>query len=480
MIFFLALRNITRNKKNSAIIALLIAVITFLFFIGNSITGKAERTVRRAYIESLTGDVVLQKAGDITMNLFGANTPIIENYFTIPVLPAHDAVMELAATEAGVAGITSQVSGSAFLDMSGLRDRALLCGVDASTYFPLFPGAILEEGRYLQSGEHGAMITVERAQKIESKTGSRPAIGTPMLLTSGGEAGFRIREVPLVGIFRYENPGHFMNEIIIIDAQTVRALNSIQVAGSVDVGEDALRLLAADPDDLFGEAFYAAGTEEQPEFSADMLWGFLSGPGAESVEEKSGGDWNFIILRLEKGRSVSAFISSLNKKISSYGVVAVNWRVADGVSAILMLLVQALYNAGVFLVGIVGVITVINIFLIAVFRRTREIGTLRAIGASDKYIRSLILSENLFLAVAAGLAGVLGGLAFLRWINSLGFYISNSLLASILGGSVLQLDFLPYVAVFSFAVAVVLGLTASVYPVEMAVRIEPMVAVRRG
>ena len=103
MVFFLALRNIVRNKKNSVIIALLIAIITFLFFIGNSVTGKAARSIRQAYVESLTGDVVIQKAGDITMNLFGANTPIIDNYFTIPVFPAHDTVMKLVAAEAGVA-----------------------------------------------------------------------------------------------------------------------------------------------------------------------------------------------------------------------------------------------------------------------------------------------------------------------------------------------------------------------------------------
>ncbi|MCL2608683.1 MAG: hypothetical protein FWD94_02090, partial [Treponema sp.] len=67
MVFFLALRNITRNLKSSAIVALLIGIITFLFFVGNSITGQAGRSIREAYIESLTGDIVLQRAGDVTM-----------------------------------------------------------------------------------------------------------------------------------------------------------------------------------------------------------------------------------------------------------------------------------------------------------------------------------------------------------------------------------------------------------------------------
>jgi ABC-type lipoprotein release transport system permease subunit len=118
--------------------------------------------------------------------------------------------------------------------------------------------------------------------------------------------------------------------------------------------------------------------------------------------------------------------------------------------------------------------------LIAVFRRTRELGTLRAIGASDAYIRSLIFSENLILAAVSGLAGVSGGFVFLRWINSLGLRIQNELFASLLGGSVLQIDFFPPLATLSFFIALALVLAASVYPVESAVRIAPMAALRRG
>jgi ABC-type lipoprotein release transport system permease subunit len=54
------------------------------------------------------------------------------------------------------------------------------------------------------------------------------------------------------------------------------------------------------------------------------------------------------------------------------------------------------------------------------------------------------------------------------------------LIISLLGGPVLQVESLPHIAFFSFVIAVILVLAASVYPVEAAVRIEPMAAVRRG
>ncbi|GBU26625.1 hypothetical protein R84B8_00135 [Treponema sp. R8-4-B8] len=487
MVFYLAIRNIIRNKKNNIIIILLIAIITFIFFIGNSVIGMIERGIRQAYIESLTGDVVLEKTSDITMNLFSANTPAISEYFNIPVLPAYNLVMETISAEPKIDRITSQVSGKAYLDLMNVREPVLLCGIDAKSYFSLFPGIILKEGRLLGTGEYGAMITEERAQRIEMYSGQRPYIGAPLLLTSGGAMGFKIREVPLVGIYKYKNPGQFMNEIIIIDPQTVRVLNSIQVAGSyskdgyinVDTGKGSTSLLTVDPDDIFGEAFAANNEPEEGEFSAEVLENYLRDSKTETVQE-TGGDWNFIILRLKKGVSAGAFISSINKKIQQYGITAVNWRIAAGNSAILSLLIQVLFNSGIFLVCVAGVITVINILLITVFRRTREIGTLRAIGASDTYIRSLVFSENLIIALIAAFTGLLCGILFLFWINSLSINISNELIVSLLGGQVLKLEVIPQIAVVSFFMAVLFSLAASFYPVEVTVRIEPIVAVQRG
>jgi ABC-type lipoprotein release transport system permease subunit len=482
VIFFLVLRNIARNKKNSAIVALLIAVITFLFFIGNSVIGRSNLGMRRAFAQSLTGDVVLEAKTDVTMNLFGANTPVIDTFFTIPAFPAYDAVMEIVRAQEGIATVTSQVSGKAYLDLLGVREPVLLCGIDAESYFSLFPGIVLEQGRHLRYGEYGAMITAERAKRIETQSGQYPQPGMSLLLTSGGAVGFKIREVPLVGIFSYANPGLFMNEIVIIDPQTVRVLNSIQVAGAQDVklGEDALALLNVDTDDIFNEIFLSDAGETEGEFTPDTLQAYLSETKTEETASLSGGDWNFIILTLESGQNVRSFIASINKKIEPYGVTAVDWRIAAGTSAILLLLIQALFNMGIFLVCVAGVITAINILLIGVFRRTREIGTLRAIGASDMYIASLVLQENLALTVFAGATGIFGGVLFIKWLNSLSVPIPNELIASLLGGNVLSLGIIPLVAVLSFVLAVVLGVVVSIYPIYVTVRVEPMEAVRNG
>ncbi|MDR1839077.1 MAG: FtsX-like permease family protein [Treponema sp.] len=480
MFFFLALRNITRNLKDRVIIVLLIAVITFIFFIGNSVFDSANRNIRSIFIDSLTGDIVLQKTCNYTLNLFGANAPVINDSFVIPVLPVYDIALEIAGEEPGIERITSQVSGNAVLELLDVRETALLAGVDASSYFSLFPGIILEQGRFLTDGEYGAMITAERAQRIEERSGQRVQTGMPLLLTSVSRIGFKFREVPLVGIFSYQNPGQIMNEIVITDPQTVRVLNSIQVAGAWET-QGSIDFWNEDFDDIFSNSAFAFDSEaEEAEFSIDMLHNFLLESNTDTNIAQTGGDWNFIILRLKKGFSSASVIRALNSKLQPYGLTAVNWRIASGSSSVLLLLVMILFNLGVFLICVGGIIAVINILFISVFKRVREIGTLRAIGASDIDIRSLIYTENLLAGLIAGVAGVLGGFIFIQLVNSLGLNINNDLLASILNGKILQVDLKGYIAIYSFLIAVVLGLASTIYPIEIAVRIEPVVAVQRG
>jgi ABC-type lipoprotein release transport system permease subunit len=480
MTWRLVFRNIVRNRKNSFIIFLLIMVITALFFIGNSIIGQTNTGLRKTYIDSLTADVIIQKKTDMSMNLFGANSPVIDNYVTIPVLPAYENITEIISSEKGVEQYTSQVSGMAALKMPEISDKnegVPICGIDPESYFNCFPGITIEEGRFLENGEYGAMITTERAKAIEQETGIRPSIGTPMLFSSAGTVGFKIREVPMVGIYRYENPGQFMNEIVITDPQTARVLLAVQVASAAVTDEK----IPDDPMSIFNEGFTYSEAEEYEGVIADDIFIFDDSPDTAAAEtELSGGDWNFLLLRLKQGISASGFINSLNKKLAPFNAYATGWRTAAGTSAIMMLLVQTFFNLGGFMVSIAGVIVVVNILLIAVFRRTTEIGTLKAIGASDSYIRFLIMGENCIIALLAGIVGVLAGIVFLRFINSMHIVIPNDLIAALLGGKVLSIIFFPLTAFISFCIALVLGAAASIYPVETAVRIDPVTAVRQG
>jgi ABC-type lipoprotein release transport system permease subunit len=481
VIFLLAVRGVVRNRKNSVIIMLLVGVITALFFLGNSIFTRSNRGLRQSFVDNLTGDIIIESKGEVTMNLFGANAPVIENYFTIPTLGAYDDIATELRRFPEIEAFTGQVSTVCYLTVPGYRSYTPVCGVDAASYFGLFPGIELLEGRFLEAGEYGAMITRARADRIESSTGQKLEIGTPLLLTSAGDIGFKIREVPLAGIFSYTAKGQLTGEITITDVQTARMLAAIQVATS-DVAPDAEQqnLLDGGIDELFSEDLFAeAGETEDGGGSLQAaLERFLGGSFEEPDSDVGGGDWNFIIVRLKKGASAARVTAELNRMLRSYDALALGWRFAAGGSAIMLLLLQALFNAGIALVALAGVIAIINIMLIAVFRRTREIGTLRAIGASDMYIRSLILCENSVIGLLAGITGVACGLAVMRIVNGLQVTIGNELIAGLLGGDILAVEFSPATALISVAAALVLSVAASVYPVGTAVKIQPVVAIR--
>jgi len=478
------LRNIFRNRKNSLVILLLVGVITALSFLGNSILSQSQKGLQASYRENITADLVIQRDTGVSMSLFGANTPIIDEFFTLPVLPAHEAVYQIALSLPEAEVVTSQVTGSAVLDILGVREPVPLFGVDAGTYFSAFPGIRLKEGRFLKPGEQGAMISAARAERIEKRKKTKVTIGEPLLFTTAASAGFKIRELPLVGIFSYENPAQLLDELVFTDPQTVRALSSILLASDEpDPPAEASGLLSGEIDDLFGDAFGTADEPTEPDagFSLDELKSRLvREKDSDESQDWRGGDWNFILIRLKAGVPVGPVQTSLNRQLEGYGVRAVGWRTAAGNTALLVLLVQALFNAGIVLVGIAGMAAIVNILLIAVFRRTREIGTLRAMGASDGYIRTLVLGENLILSGLAGFLGVLAGWIGLTYLNRQAVSLENPILSTLLGGQIINVSFSLSVAMGSAAVALGLGLFASLYPVETAVRIEPIVAVKRG
>ncbi len=475
MIFLLALRNLFRNKRNTLLLVLLVAFITMIFFIGNSFLSQSDRGLRKTYADNLTADLMIQRTQDISMNLFGANTPVIDEFFVMPVLPAYQEIRD-ALEFPGVSGVASIVSGKAAMDFGGVRQGAALLGVESPDYFSLFPGLELLDGEILEQSIPGVMLSQKMIESLDHAV----AIGDPVKLTMAYGTGFRIREVPLVGIFGYKNPGPYMEQIVLVDPQTLRSLSSVlsEAAEEVDVSDDALDLLDGSLDDLFGDGdFFSSNDEDQ--FSISDLEADLSSQ-TEKAVTVSGGDWNFILIRVEDGLRIPRLKKQLNNMLSSYGVTVVDWRTAAGNTAMSVLFIQFFFYGGIILISVAGIISIVNIMLISVFKRTREIGTLRALGASDITIAGLILLENLFLSLIAGILGIAIAWLGIRFLNHLEIPFGNSLITSLFGTKFLYIELIPSEAIRSILVAVGLGVCSAIYPGAYAIKINPIEAVRRG
>ncbi len=117
---------------------------------------------------------------------------------------------------------------------------------------------------------------------------------------------------------------------------------------------------------------------------------------------------------------------------------------------------------------VVGGIGIMNIMLVSVTERTREIGLRKAVGATARDIEKQFLIEALLLTSLGGLVGILGG-SFLSWVASL-------ILSRLQAGWIfaIPLD----AVVLSFSVAAAVGLLFGFYPARKAAHLDPIEALR--
>jgi putative ABC transport system permease protein len=111
----------------------------------------------------------------------------------------------------------------------------------------------------------------------------------------------------------------------------------------------------------------------------------------------------------------------------------------------------------------VGGVGVMNIMLVSVTERTREIGVRKAIGARRMNIMIQFLTEAMTLSGSGGVLGIFAGLmlAFLaKLLFSMPFTVS--ILWMIIG----------------FSVSVLVGLTAGLYPAYKAAKVDPIISLR--
>ncbi len=112
---------------------------------------------------------------------------------------------------------------------------------------------------------------------------------------------------------------------------------------------------------------------------------------------------------------------------------------------------------------LVGGIGIMNIMLVSVTERTREIGVRKALGATKRAILFQFLIESLFLCVLGGILGVgagIGGAALLTHLQQWDTAVSGGAIVMALG--------------FSAGV----GLFFGIWPAQRAAKLDPIVALR--
>lgn len=123
----------------------------------------------------------------------------------------------------------------------------------------------------------------------------------------------------------------------------------------------------------------------------------------------------------------------------------------------------------------VASIGIMNTMVMAIYERTREIGTMKAIGASRSNIRTLFMTE-------AGMIGLFGGVVglLLGWLAGLGLnqialrYLETNDVP--LRGNFFVIP--PWLIALALGFALLVGIVAGLYPAARAARLDPITALR--
>jgi putative ABC transport system permease protein len=191
---------------------------------------------------------------------------------------------------------------------------------------------------------------------------------------------------------------------------------------------------------------------------------------SKAAETLTAGHTNIlqILVRLKKGTDINQGVAAINTVLAKNHGGSGDFTVLKqdqllGVSSQIINTITNFISAIAAISLVVGSIGIMNIMLVSVSERTREIGIRKAIGATNRQILRQFLTEGLMLTIGGGLIGVAASLII---DGLLRLYTSWKPVISV------------WIILLAVGVSVAAGLIFSLIPALKAARKDPITALR--
>jgi macrolide transport system ATP-binding/permease protein len=232
-----------------------------------------------------------------------------------------------------------------------------------------------------------------------------------------------------------------------------------------------------DQDDLIMIPFTTAerkviGVAAPSQQQAPLNWAYLPPPNPYNLQARLAGYVNTIYVQAASPAQVRTAIAEttdilmrrhrmkpgdlMDFSVRNLSQIA---ETAEGSSRVMALLLAAVASISL----VVGGIGIMNILLVSVTERTREIGLRMAIGARRLHVLLQFLAEAVFLSVSGGVAGIAVGILFSLTVPLISGWRAPISPGAVAGG-------------FLFSAAV--GIFFGYYPARKAARLDPIEALR--
>lgn len=461
-----AWRNTVRSFPRRWPVLVILASAVALLQLGNTLFESSTSGLERTYVRSFSSELTISARSEEGFNIFGNELPLIGEYQVLPVLP--NATEWMARVEAQGARALGQVTAGGALSIGSWTKGVPLFGVDLPRYFAFFPDLKVVQGDPGAGAQRALMLNEAQYEEVSRALGAPPALGTAFTLTVFNDHSFSIREVKLVGVYRYPVRDAVLDRIALVDPDTARSLNGYIYGAPQDNLVPALGTSTDELNSLF-EGMEDLTTSEDPGLTEKVVADRLADTTARDAQTATvAGSWNFV---LTQGPWTPPHDPSVQVR---------GWRDTSGGNALVVWLLQVLFNAGLIFVTVAAALVGINSLALSIAERNQELGTLRALGATKTRVAGLVMMESLFMVAGAGLVGVLGGAVLVVGLGRTGIELTNPYLQALFGAPRLypHLSLVQMMASSLFSLG--LGLVATVIPVRRTLGVTPGAAMARS